>query len=128
MSADDARQTQRTAQEIDRDAQALRGQLQAQGINPADLEGALSDLRGLENQAAYNDPKALEKLRLAALDKLQKLDFALRRKLESGNDSLALSGSDEVPAGFRQKIEEYYRALAKKQAQSSQTTPQAPAK
>ena len=34
--------------------------------------------------------------------------------MESGNESLSLSGSDEVPAGFRQAIEEYYRALAKK--------------
>ena len=36
-------------------------------------------------------------------------------KLDSGNESLALSGSDEVPAGFRTAIEEYYRLLAKKQ-------------
>jgi len=38
----------------------------------------------------------------------------LRRKVEAGNDSLSLSGSDQVPEGFRQAIEEYYRSLAKK--------------
>jgi hypothetical protein len=41
----------------------------------------------------------------------------LRRKAEGGDQPLSLSGSDEVPAGFRQAIEEYYRALAKKQQQ-----------
>ena len=35
----------------------------------------------------------------------------------AGNDSLSLSGSDQVPEGFRQAIEEYYRSLAKKQPQ-----------
>ena len=45
----------------------------------------------------------------------KKFEFALRRKSEGGDQPLSLSGSDEVPAGFRQAIEEYYRALAKKQ-------------
>ena len=44
----------------------------------------------------------------------KQVDFNLRRKLDAGNESLALSGSDEVPAGFRTAIEEYYRLLAKK--------------
>ena len=39
----------------------------------------------------------------------------------NSNDSLSLSGSDQVPDGFRQAIEEYYRSLSKK---SAQTTPQ----
>ena len=38
----------------------------------------------------------------------------LRRNTEAGNESLSLSGSDQVPEGFRQAIEEYYRSLAKK--------------
>jgi len=53
-------------------------------------------------------------LQAAAIEKLKKVEFALRRQAESGNDSLSLSGSDQVPDGFRQAIEEYYRALAKK--------------
>ena len=59
-------------------------------------------------------PRALEALQAAAIDKLKKFEFSLRRKAESGNESLSLSGSDQVPDGFRQAIEEYYRSLAKK--------------
>jgi DNA-binding transcriptional MerR regulator len=113
---DDVRQFTREFQELNRDAQQLRQQLQAAGVSPAELDGALRDFRQGENQQAYSDPKALEKLQQAALERLKQFEFNLRRKLDGGNESLALSGSDEVPAGFRQAIEEYYRSLAKKQA------------
>ena len=53
-------------------------------------------------------------LQAAALDKLKKFEFNLRKKADGADQPLSLSGSDEVPAGFRTAIEEYYRALAKK--------------
>jgi len=34
------------------------------------------------------------------------------------NEPLSLSGSDEVPEGFRTAIEEYYRSLARRQQQA----------
>ena len=46
---------------------------------------------------------------------MKKFEFSLRRKAGATNDSLSLSGSDQVPEGFRPAIEEYYRSLAKKQ-------------
>ena len=55
-----------------------------------------------------------EQIFVHALDKLKQFEFTLRKRLETGGDSLALSGSDEVPASFRQAIEEYYRALAQR--------------
>ena len=113
FSAEDLRQFTREFQEIGRDAQQLRQQLQAAGVNPQDIDAAIRDLRQGENQSAYADPKSLEKLQEAALERLKQFEFNLRRKMESGGDSLALSGSDEVPAGFRQAIEEYYRSLSK---------------
>ena len=72
-------------------------------------------LRGLDSERSYADPRALQELQAAALDRLKKFEFNLRRRLDAGNESLALSGSDEVPTGFRQAIEEYYRSLARKQ-------------
>jgi hypothetical protein len=51
----------------------------------------------------------------SALEKLKKFEFGLRRKAEDGDQQLSISGSDEVPPGFRESIAEYYRALAKKQ-------------
>ena len=83
-------------------------------VNPRDLDEIIRDLQKFDNDRAYVDPRGLELLQAAAIDKLKKFEFMLRRKAEAGNDSLSLSGSDQVPDGFRQAIEEYYRSLAKK--------------
>jgi hypothetical protein len=112
---DDIRQFRNQFREWTNDAEALRRQLQQAGMSPRDLEDVLRDLRQFENDRLYADPQGLEKLQAAAIEKLKKVEFALRRKADSGSDSLSLSGSDQVPAGFRQAIEEYYRSLAKKQ-------------
>ena len=94
--------------------QQLRQQLQGAGVNPQDLDQVMRDLAALDSDRAYADPKGLQQLQAAALENLKKFEFTLRKKAEGANDSLSLSGSDEVPAGFRQAIEEYYRSLAKK--------------
>jgi hypothetical protein len=88
--------------------------LQANGINPRELDDVIRDLQRFDNERLYADPRGLEQLQASAIDKLKKFEFTLRRKVESGNDSLSLSGSDQVPDGFRQAIEEYYRSLSKK--------------
>jgi hypothetical protein len=84
-------------------------------MNPREFDDVIRDLEGLSGDRPYADPRALEQLMAAALDRVKKAEFNLRRKIDSGNESLALSGSDEVPPGFRTAIEEYYRSLAKKQ-------------
>ena len=112
---DDIRQFRNQWREWANDAEALRRQLQQAGMSPRDLEDVLRDLRQFENDRLYADPQGLEKLQAAAIEKLKKVEFALRRKADTGNESLSLSGSDQVPEGFRQAIEEYYRSLAKKQ-------------
>ena len=113
---DDVRQFRREYQEMTRDAQQLRQQLQAAGINPKDFDDVLRNMRQMNEDGPYADPGSLAKLQAESLDKLKRFEFGLRRKIEGGNESLALSGSDEVPAGFRQAIEEYYRSLAKAQS------------
>jgi hypothetical protein len=115
LSTDDRRQLQRQLREWQGDAQALRQQLQAAGVNPQDLDQVLQGLQGLGNDRSYEDLKGLEHLQAAAIEQLKKFEFSLRKRAEPAHDSLSLSGSEEVPAGFRQAIEEYYRALAKKQ-------------
>jgi hypothetical protein len=104
----------RQAREWSNDAQQLRRDLQTAGVDPKDLDPVMRDLAALDSDKAYNDPKALAQLQAAALEHLKKFEFTLRKKIDGGNESLSLSGSDEVPDGFRQAIEEYYRALAKK--------------
>jgi len=111
---DDIRQFRGQFREWANDAEGLRRQLQQAGVNPRDLDEVLRDLRAFDNDRVYADPQGLEQLQAAAIDKLKKVEFSLRRKADAGNDSLSLSGSDQVPEGFRQAIEEYYRSLAKK--------------
>jgi hypothetical protein len=114
---DDIRQFRRDFREWTADAQALRRQLQASGVNPRELDDIIRDLERFDTDRVYADPKGLELLQASAIDKLKKFEFSLRRKAEGGTDSLSLSGSDQVPEGFRPAIEEYYRSLAKKQPQ-----------
>jgi len=110
----DIRQWRGEYREWARDAEALRRQLQANGVNPRELDEVIRDLQRFDNDRLYADPRGLEQLQASAIDKLKKFEFTLRRKVESGNDSLSLSGSDQVPEGFRQAIEDYYRSLSKK--------------
>jgi hypothetical protein len=113
-SPDDVRQFRNELRQWQADAQQLRQQLQNQGVDVRDLDQALRDLRTLDSEQAFVDPASLAALQASALDKLKKFEFNLRKKAEGSEQPLMLSGSDEVPAGFRSAIEEYYRALAKK--------------
>ena len=112
-TGEDIRQFRREFREWQGDAEDLRRQLEASGVNPRDLEGVMRDLRTLDSDQIYADPQGLEKLRAAALDRLKKVEFDLRKRVDTDHDALSLSGSDEVPAGFRQAIEEYYRSLGR---------------
>jgi hypothetical protein len=109
------RQFRRDLREWQGDAQELRRQLQAAGVDVRDLDQVMRDLRNIDTDQAFVDGGNLQALQAAALDKLKKFEFSLRKKADGGDQRLSLSGSDEVPAGFRQAIEEYYRSLAKKQ-------------
>ena len=95
------------------DAEQLRRELAAAGVNPKDLDEVIRDLRQFGDDRGYADVKGLEKLQASALERLQQFEFSLRKKADPNQESLALSGSDEVPSGFRSAIEEYYRQLAK---------------
>src|SRR5262249_4463923 len=94
----------RLPQVVDR-APALRRELQNAGVPARDLDDIIRDLERFDADRIYADPRGLEQLQASAIDKLKKFEFGLRRKTEAGNDSLSLSGSDQVPDGFRQAIE-----------------------
>ena len=84
-------------------------------MNTRDFDQVLGDLQKLDLPQTDIDPQNLAELQASALDKMKKLEFAISKKVDGGDQPLSLSGSDEVPSGFRQMIEEYYRSLAKKQ-------------
>jgi len=80
---------------------------------PSALDQVLNNLKTLGTPNAYNDPSTTQALAASAMDKLQTLEFNLRKKVEKSNQ-LFLNGSDQAPPAFRGSVEEYYRSLAKK--------------
>jgi hypothetical protein len=124
-----ARQFSNEAQQALQDAQGLRSALANAGAGKEDLaalEQVLNNLKGLGSPNAYNDPAATQQLAAAAMEKLQTVEFNLRKKVEKSNQ-LFLNGSDQVPPQFRGSVEEYYRSLAKKGGGSAPSeTPKPP--
>jgi len=114
LTPEEIRQFRNEFRQNEADLQALRRQLGEAGQNPRELDDVLRDLRAFNTDAAFADPNNLAALQAAALDKLKKVEFNLRKKADGDNQPLSLSGSDEVPASFRSAIEEYYRSIAKK--------------
>jgi hypothetical protein len=104
----------REYQERVRQAEDLRRVLGEAGASTRDLNDVINQLRAFDSDKLFDDPKQLALLQAAALVRLKKFEFDLRKKLGSDNSQLSLSGSDEVPAGFRQQIEEYYKKLSQR--------------
>ena len=108
----DIRQLRREYQEREREAENLQRVLSEAGMSTRDLQDIINQLRAFDNDRLFSDPKALEQLQAAALERLKKFEFDLRKKIGTDNNQLSLSGSDEVPAAFRRAVEEYYQKLA----------------
>ena len=117
MNAGDARQVRDQAGDLANDAQDLRRMLQGAGGTQNDLravDDVLKALRSLESSKNLGDPVEMQQLTAAALDKLKKLEFDLRKRVDTTNNDMFLSGSEELPAKFKDPIAEYYRQLAKR--------------
>jgi hypothetical protein len=116
LTPDQARQFRSEARQRLQDAQQLREELRRQGLDTADLDQVIRDLSALTDERVWGTPKDLEALQAAVVDGVKQFEYRLRRQLAGAEDQkLLLSGSDEVPEGFRKLVEEYYRALARRQ-------------
>jgi hypothetical protein len=116
MSGQDIRQFRNQASQMATDLQNLRRQLQGAGANAKDLQSideVVKGLKTLDNDKAYSDLRSLQ-TEAQALDTLKKVEYDMRKRMDTSNQQLFLSGSDEVPAQFRDLVQQYYRALSKK--------------
>jgi hypothetical protein len=113
----DPRQFRDQVGEITSQLQDLRRSLQGAGAPQQDLK-AIDDvaraLRQMSPEQAATNPRGLSQLSATALDKLKKLEFDLRKRVDTTTDQLFLSGSDDIPAPYQSVISEYFRQLAKK--------------
>ena len=114
FTAEEARQFRRELTERTGDLQQLRNALQQAGVDARDLDDVVRRLRQLDNENAFGDPLGVQELTAAALEKLKKFEFDLRKKLDTTSNALFLNGNEEIPAAFRNLVEEYYKSLAKK--------------
>jgi len=113
LSDEDIRQLRAEARQWSNEAQDLRGMLRGFNVDPKELEQILAALRRLEDERIYKDAKELQSLQTFATEGLKRLEFGLRRQVESGDEAVVLAGSDEVPDQFKKMVQEYYRSLGK---------------
>ena len=115
LNADDIRQFSREFRDQRQQAEALKRELQQMGVDPSDLNRMIDQMRQLENGKSYDDPVSLERLQQSLIEGLKAFEFALRRQVEGADKGRPVLGaSGDVPAGFRQMVDEYYRSLSKK--------------
>ncbi len=112
FTAEDIRQFRGEATRSLEDARALRGELRGvEGIDPRQLDEIVRDLQRLADERTYQDVAELARLQSAITENLKRFEFNLRRQTQDAN-SLALSGTEEVPEAYRKQAEQYTRSLA----------------
>jgi hypothetical protein len=117
LNTDDVNQFSREAQQRLADAEALRRDLQRQGIPTNELDKAIENLRTLTSPATIEDTRTSADLRTKVIDGFKDFEFGLRRRLgESDSTRVLLERSGDVPAAYKQNVEEYYRSIGKGKA------------
>jgi hypothetical protein len=114
LSRGEIRQSRSEARQRIQEAVELQRILEEEGLNQQQLSEVIGALRQLDRESVYLDLAELNRLQSQIVEGLKQLEFGLRRELEGeGQDRVFVSGSDEVPTGFRRLVEEYYRALSR---------------
>ena len=111
-----SRQLRREFRQRAEDARGIGTQLAEGGGTPGDLREIERKLRRLERSETWGSLHGVETLVAQALEDLKMFEYSLRRELQGTDpEKLRLSGSDDVPDGWRSLVEEYYRSLARSQ-------------
>ncbi len=112
LEAEDVRQFRREFAERRGEAEALRQELARQGVDVSALAEVIAGMRALDDARVYGDLAEIERLQATVIRGLKEFEYALRRELDADEERLFLSGSDQVPEGYREMVEKYYRSLA----------------
>jgi len=114
FSTEEIRQLRREFRERVKDAENLRRELARQNLDVPDLGEIIRRMEEFEKKQIFLNPLGLEKLEEDVLADLKQFEYWLRRELEGiGEEQLYLAGSDQVPADYRQLVEEYFRSLSR---------------
>jgi hypothetical protein len=114
LGASEARQLRSEIGARVRDAEAFRRALEESGLSSAQAAALAGRLQGLAADRNFKDPLGLAALTAQVADDIKMLEYVLRREAEGDRPTLQLSGSEELPPGYRAMVEEYYKTLARK--------------
>ena len=110
---EEIRQWQREFRERLGEAQGIQQLLRQEQFAAGDLEDVIRQLQQLDDSRVYQDSAEIARLQTYVLEELKRFEYRLRREVDVENEDLFLASSEEVPPGFRDMIEEYYRALSR---------------
>jgi hypothetical protein len=95
------------------EAQDIRRLLDQEGFSAGDLDEVIQSMREFDDPRVYQDAEIIAQLQTLILEELKRFEYRLRREVDSESEDLFLASSDDVPPGFRDLIEEYYRVLSR---------------
>lgn len=113
FNPDDVRQWQREFRQRLGEAQDIRRLLQDEQFSAADLDEIIRQMQEFDDTRVYQDSEEIARLQTYLREELKRFEYRLRREVDVENEDLFLASSDDVPPGFRDMIEEYYRALSR---------------
>ncbi len=95
------------------EAEELRDALAQEGVQVTDLDDVIAAMRDFDEEFT-GTTRGLDELRDDVIDGLKLFEFWLRRVTDaSSGERPQLAGSDRVPEGYRDLVEEYFRSLAR---------------
>jgi hypothetical protein len=95
-------------------ARELRETLTESGRVVPELDDAIDAMESLQEREVYGDLPQIALLQEQIRENLKRVEFLLRREVEGEKAGrAALTGTDEVPDGFRKLVEEYFRNLSR---------------
>lgn len=114
LTDEEIRQMRSEARERAQDAEALRRELGEAGVDTGDLSELVRALRALDDQRIYGDLGELARLQGQLVEASKRFEYALRRELDpTMGERPRLTGTEEIPEGYRRWVEEYYRSLSR---------------
>ncbi|MYC09873.1 MAG: hypothetical protein F4X59_07040 [Holophagales bacterium] len=113
FQAEDLRQLDREFDQRRADLESLRNDLRRERMDTADIDQLLQQMGDLSLLGLNRDPLALERLRDDIVEGLRQFEYRLWRELRGGEaERVYLGNSDQVPPGYRELVDEYFRKLA----------------
>ena len=113
FTAEDLRQFERELDQRRSDLEALRADLRRERMDTTDLDQLLRQMGDLTLLGLNKDPLALESLRRDVVEGLRQFEYRLWRELRGADtERVYLGNSDQVPPGYRELVDEYFRKLA----------------